>query len=169
MAVRRLPPDPSLPLKGYEVRWRDPNGGEHRKRFKGKQRRAAEAFYARTRAAKDQDQYIDLGSKITVTQYARQWVSIQPYRQASRERRESQIRTHLEPSRLGKMRLVAVRRSDVQEFATAKDQERAPATVRNLMAFVGAIFSAAVRDRLIAYSPASRIVCRLLIMSRWFH
>lgn len=157
MAVRRLPPDPSLPLKGYEVRWRDPNGGEHRKRFKGKQRRAAEAFFAQTRAAMANGQYIDQGSKTTVAEYARQWVAIQPYRPSSRERRESQIRTHLEPSRLGRMRLVAVRRSDIQEFATAKDQERAPATVRNLMALVAAIFNAAARDRLIAFSPASRI------------
>jgi integrase len=93
-----------------------------------------------------------------VTEYTRQWVSIQPYRPSSRERRESQIRTHLEPSRLGQMRLVKVRHSDVQAFATDLDRRRAAETVRGVMRLVAAIFASAVRDQLIGRSPAQRIV-----------
>ena len=78
-----------------------------------------------------------------MTEYARQRVSIQPYRPSSRERRESQIRTHLEPSRLGQMRLVKVRHSDVQAFATDLDRRRAAETVRGVMRLVAAVFASA--------------------------
>jgi integrase len=157
VAVRRVPPDPSKPLVGYQVRWRDPHGVQRKKVFPGQQKRAADAFFAETKTALHRGAYVDISSKITVAEYARQWVEIQPYRPSSLERRESQIRTHLEPHRLGQMRLVAVRPSDVQAFATEKDRTRAPETVRSLMRFVAAVFSAAVRDRLISMSPASRI------------
>jgi hypothetical protein len=108
MSVRRVPSDSSKSLVGYQVRWRDANGLQRKRLFKGQQKRAAETFHAETIAALSRGQYIDITDKTTVTEYARQWVSIQPYRPASRERRESQIRTHLEPSRLGQMRLVKV-------------------------------------------------------------
>ena len=126
--------------------------------FKGQQKRAAEIFHAETIAALSRGQYIDVTDKTTVTEYARQWVSIQPYRPSSRERRESQIRTHLEPARLGQMRLVKVRHSDVQAFATDLDRRRAAETVRGVMRLVAAVFASAARDQLIGHSPAQRIV-----------
>jgi hypothetical protein len=130
MSVRRVPSDSSKPLIGYQVRWRDAGGSQRKRLFKGQQKRAAETFHAETIAALSRGQYIDVTDKTTVTEYARQWVSIQPYRPSSRERRESQIRTHLEPSRLGQMRLVKVRHSDVQAFATDLDRRRAAERVR---------------------------------------
>ena len=158
MAVRRVPSDPTKPLIGYQARWRDAEGVQRKKLFPGQQKRTAEAFFAATKTALDRGVYVDQSSKLTVTEYARRWIGIQPYRPSSVERRESQLRTHLEPHRLGKMRLVAVKPSDVQAFATDKDRSMAPESVRSLMRFVSAVFASAARDRLIAVSPCSRIM-----------
>src|SRR4051794_23475177 len=65
-------------------------GCDHIAERDGQQKRAAEAFHAETIAALARGQYIDVTDKTTVTEYAREWVSIQPYRPSSRERRESQ-------------------------------------------------------------------------------
>jgi hypothetical protein len=158
MAVRRLLSDPTQPLVGYQVRWRDAEGKQRKKLFPGQQKRAAEAFFAATKTALDRGVYVDQSSRLTLAEYARCWIEIQPYRPSSVERRESQLRTHLEPHRLGRMRLVTVKPSDVQAFATEKDRSMAPESVRSLMRFVSAVFASAARDRLIAVSPCSRIM-----------
>lgn len=105
MAVRRVPSDPTKPLVGYQARWRDPEGIQRKKLFPGQQKRAAEAFFAATKSALDRGVYVDQSSKLTVAEYARQGIEIQPYRPSSVERRESQLRTHLETHRLGRLRL----------------------------------------------------------------
>jgi len=59
MAVRRLLSDPTQPLVGYQVRWRDAEGKQRKKLFPGQQKRAAEAFFAATKTALDRGVYVD--------------------------------------------------------------------------------------------------------------
>jgi integrase len=69
----------------------------------------------------------------------------------------SSIDLHIAGSRLGGMRLGAVRPSDVQAWATERAQQLAPLTTRNLLGLLRSVFASAVLDRLIASSPVVRV------------
>lgn len=150
------------------ARWRDPSGRQVKKTFNARTspgrtdyHRQAREYEAEKRAEVTRGGYVDTSNKVTFEAYARQWVEARPYRGSTRENRESQLRTHVEGTRLGRMRLVAVRRSDVQAWITERTKgsetvkAASPSSVRLLLGLVRSVFAAAVDDRLIGHSPAS--------------
>lgn len=151
------------------ARWRGPDGKQHRKTFNARNTppdkrdylTRAREWEAQQRAAVTTGTYVDTSNRVTVEAYARQWVEARPYRGSTRANRESQLKTHIDGTRLGRMRLVAVRRSDVQAWITERTKgsetvkAASPSSVRLLLGLVRSVFAAAVDDRLIGHSPAS--------------
>ena len=139
----------------YRARWLDPDGKERSKTFT--KRSDAERHLATVEGAKLTGNYVDQTSKVTVAEYARQWAATRPHRQSTADRIASLIGKHIEGTSLGTRRLSAVRPSEVQAWVSDRAKVLAPSTVRLLVTVVRSIFSAAVQDRLIASSPATRL------------
>lgn len=137
----------------WQARWRDDTGRQRKKSFRTKA--LAIGHLNDVESAKRHGMYIDVTDRTTVAEYARRWIEARPYRRSSRERRDAQLREHIEGTPLGGMRLNAVRPSDVQAWATARTLVLGPATVRSVLGLLRAIFSAAAADRLIGFSPAA--------------
>lgn len=67
------------------------------------------------------------------------------------------VKLHIAATPLGDRRLVAVRPSEVQAWATDRAKVMAPSTLRILVGLLSSIFTSAVLDRLISTSPVVRI------------
>jgi integrase len=102
-------------------------------------------------------QWIDPTDATTVVEYARHYVRTRPHGTATTSRVESMIRNHLESTALGGRRLAAVRPSEAQAWVTERSLVMAPSTVRLHVAFMRAVYSAAIADRLVAASPFARV------------
>jgi integrase len=139
----------------YRARWLDPDNRERSKTFTRKS--DAERHLVSVEGAKLAGAYVDGGSKITVVEYARQWAAARPHRATKAARTGSAIGKHIEGTPLGARRLSAVRASEVQAWVTDRSRVLAPSTVATMTGILRSVFSAAVADRLIAYSPAARL------------
>jgi integrase len=139
----------------YQARWIDPVGRECAQTFTRKV--DAERHLASVEGAKLMGAYVDHASKITVSEYARQWAATRPHRPSTAARTAYMIEKHIAGTRLGDRRLSSVRPSEVQAWATDRSAVLSAGTVRLLASVLRSIFSAAVQDRLIASSPATRL------------
>jgi integrase len=138
------------------ARWRDDGGAGRKKKFKGAGCVGqAQRHKVAMEQAKDAGNYVDITNRTTVAQYARSWVEARPYRDSSAAQQETRLTQHLDGTRLGKMRLTAVRHSDVQAWATERSKKLGPATVRSVLGFLRSVFAAATSDRLIGFNPAT--------------
>lgn len=137
----------------YRVRFRDPAGAQRSKTFKTKAK--ATVFAATVEADKARGTYVDhsLG-RMTLAEYADQWLAIQTFSESTREQTESRVRRHILPI-LGGTPLADVRASQVQSWIRGKQQQLAPRTVRVLFATLSAILAAAVDDERIPKNPCS--------------
>lgn len=147
--------DPNGRAIAAVARWRDDGGVQRKKKFKGagcvgqaqKHKTAAEN-------AKNAGNYVDTTNKTTVQQFARAWIDARVYRESSARYRESQFTVHVEDSRLGKTRLVSVRKSDIQTWVTEVAKRLGPSATRDALGLVRSVFAAAAEDRLLAHNPA---------------
>jgi integrase len=142
-------------VKVYDCRHRDPDGRQRKKTF-GK-KGDADRFAATVEADKLRGQYVDHSDRTTVAEYARAWAGNRPHRASTAERVSSLIEVHIAGTRLGGRRLVAVRPSEVQAWATDRAQILAPSALRALVRLLRSIYSSAVLDRLVASSPVVRV------------
>jgi integrase len=136
----------------YQARWTDPDTGEER----------AQTFRRKADAdkhviVKESRTYVDGTSKITVSEYARQWAATRPHRELTAVRTATLIKTHIEGTPLGSRRLVTVRPSEVQAWATDRSRRLAPSTLRLVVGTLSSVFKAAVRDRLAAHNPVEGV------------
>jgi integrase len=136
----------------YQARWLDPDGRERAQTFPRKV--DAERHLASVEGAKLTGTYVDRSNMITVSEYARQWAAARPHRESTAARTATMIKTHIEATPLGSRRLVALRPSEVQAWATERSRRLSPSTLRLVVGTLRSIFNAAVRDLLVAHNPA---------------
>jgi integrase len=140
----------------YQAVWRDPNGCERWKTFTRKT--DADRHVKIKEAEKLQGTYVDVSSKITVTEKAREHAAIRPHRATTAARTKSLIDTHIAGTPLGARRLSAVRPSEVQAWVTDRSRVLSPSTLRLVVGFLRSIFNAAQRDRQVAFNPCVGLI-----------
>src|SRR5687767_5894865 len=128
----------------WMARTRDPDGRQIKKRFNRKV--DADAWLVTVEASKRSGTYIDTSNLTTVAEFAEQYAAMRPHRTSTARRVGFQISTHIKGTRLGDMRLVQVRPSHVQAWATDRSQHLAPSTMRKLLGLLRSIFRAAELD-----------------------
>lgn len=137
----------------WRARYRDPAGKEHSKHFERKI--DAQRWLTTVESEKLRGTYIDpKAGRVTVAEYAQQWLDVQPLRPSSRRTYGIYLRTRIVPV-LGARPLASVRPSDVHAFLRTLDA-LAPNTVRGIHSILSAVFTSAVDDGLIAKSPCVR-------------
>ena len=135
----------------WRARYRDPNGRELSKTFA--RRADAERFLALTEADKAHGSWIDpAAGRTPFGVYARSWQRAQVHRGTTADHVASNLRNHILPAFEGRS-IASVRPSEVQAWVRDRADVLAPSTVEVVYRYLAAIFSAAVRDRLIARSP----------------
>jgi integrase len=158
---KRGPDDERLPSKRHgrgkrwRVRWVDDQGAERTQLFEKKT--AAELHDANVRADLSRGQYIDdRAGRITVAALAEQWRANQLHTDSTTIRVEHAVRLHIVPG-LGKMQIGRVRHSNVQGWVRERSTDLAPTTLRVVYGYLTAMFTSAVRDRLISANPCDDI------------
>src|SRR5271166_864971 len=139
----------------YRARILGDDGREHAKHF---DRKADAQRWERDQlAARDRGQFVDPSSRITLTEFARQWAAARPHRPSTARGIKSLIDNHIALTGLGGRRLAAVRPSEVQAWATGRAAAMAPTRLRQLVSMLRAMYSDAVLDRLVGSNPVVRI------------
>jgi integrase len=136
----------------YLARWRDPSGKQKAKAFKRKM--DADRFLASVTVDALQGRYIDpTAGRETVEAFAVRWADAQPWRETTRESRETVLDRHIVPT-FGAMPLRAVRPSDVQAWVGRMSATGlASSSVGAYFRVLAQMMRAAERDKLIAVSP----------------
>jgi integrase len=148
----------------FRARFRDQAGKEHAAHFATKS--AAKRWLDEQTAAIVTHQYVDPRSgKITFRQYAEQWRSVQVHRPGTQEHIEARLRCHVYPV-LGDRPMSSIRASDIQALTKRLSEQLAPSTAAVVLRIVSSVFRAAVRDRVIAYSPCEGIKLPKVTKSR---
>lgn len=138
--------------KRYLARWTERGGKVKALAFETKA--AAQAHLAQVDVDIRGGTYVGR-SDLTFEEYAKRWLPRQEQHRANTSSQaESRLRLHAYP-RIGHMRLDQVTRGDVQDVIS--QAELAPSSKEVLYAFVSAVFSSAVEDRLIAFTPCRKI------------
>jgi site-specific recombinase XerD len=153
---RRVPSESHGQGKRWQARWRDETGRQRKRNYDRKV--DAERFPSGVKADVVRGHYVDPAAvRVTVAEYARHWAASRPHRATTATKVAGTIERHLALTRLGSMPIAAVRKSDVQSWATDRARLLAPSTTRVVLTIVGAVFKAAVEDRVLAFSPARGI------------
>ena len=141
----------------WQVRYRDPSGGERARNFRRKA--DAERFLVTIEADKLRGTWTDprLG-KITVAEWVPTWEASRVHlRPSTRASSESLLRTHVLPY-FGDLRIGSVIPTQVQGFiAHLESQGLAPSTIRQTYLLVAGIFASAFESDLIARTPCRGI------------
>ena len=137
---------------GHRARWRDPDGRQRKKQFRLKKQ--AETHLAEMESSKARGTYIDLNDRTTVAEAVRRRIDTMNYRENTALNRESQLTTHIEGTRLGGMRMVQVRHSDIQGWVTELSKKLGPASTRLILGLIRTVFASAAQDRVIGHNPA---------------
>lgn len=137
------------------VRWRDTDGKQRKKSYERKV--DAERWRAQVATDLARGAYVDLTNPITVTDYVRRYVATRAHRSQTSRRVASYIKNHIEPTALGRKRMVAVLPSDVQGWVSERSQHLQPSTLKSVLAILRAAFTAAVLDKVIPSSPAVKL------------
>lgn len=149
---KKLPPKPTKRHgrgKRWRVRYVDDTGRTATRLFAKKP--DAVRFDAAVRTDVARGLYVDpVAGRQTVAEYARSWREAQPHRGSTAELIERGSRRHINPV-LGNVPIGQVRTTHVQ--AWIKGVDLAPSTARVVYSYLTSMFSAAVRDRVIAISP----------------
>ena len=134
----------------YDVRYRDPDGHQHRKSFVRKS--DADGFASVVEADKLRGRFIDPDAgRVTFKSYAQQWLSAQTFDFSTREAVELRLRLHAYPV-LGRMQLRHIKPSAIQAWLHGLET-LAPSYRRVIYANVSTVLSAAADDELIAKNP----------------
>ena len=140
---------------------KDPRTGKRRQYTKGKfaTRKAADKALTELKHRLGKGTYVKPSDR-TLGEYALEWLprrerSGKGLRETTVAGYEYYIRTDIEPSALGGMKLTDIRRYHISEFVAAQNEAgRGTVTVRRLVTLLGTIFASAVRDELISANPA---------------
>jgi len=139
--------------KPWQVRYRDPDGAQRSKSFALK--READAFRATVEVDLRRGAYVDpQAGKVTLTEFATEWLDRQTFDVPTRIAVESRLRTHVAPT-IGNTELRTLRPSHVQAWVRGLSRDLAPSYVGLILGHVKAILHAAVDDQLIATNPAA--------------
>jgi integrase len=139
----------------WQVRWRDDAGRQRKQNFA--RRADADARDAGVRASLTTGTYIDAAAgKVKFAAFADQWRQMQIHREATETIIERALRLHVNPV-IGHLSIAAVRPSHIQQLVRQLSAELAPSTVTVTYGFVAAMFTAAVRDRLIGRTPCDGV------------
>ncbi len=135
----------------WRARWRAPDGSSRSKNFA--RRVDAQRHLASIEHAKLAGAYVDpAAGKVTFTEYAEAWRTIQLHRAATVVAVELQLRLHVYPH-LGDRPLGSIRPTEIQALVSSLSRTLAPSTLTVVYGRVVAVFRAAVRDRVIAQTP----------------
>lgn len=157
----------------FVVRWTDPAGEQRTRQFsKATGPRPAEAardFKIRIEDELRRGTYVDpKAGAITFAEYAATYAANLHQRQSSAERLDLLLRVHVNPL-IGKMRIGAIRRREVQDMVNALKVKPAggpgngpkgplsPSYVENIYRVVSGIFNAAVLDQVIPTNPCVKV------------
>ncbi|MGY1823759.1 tyrosine-type recombinase/integrase [Geodermatophilus sp. SYSU D00079] len=143
------------PNGSYRPRYRDADGKQHERHFKT--RAEAQAWLDQQTAAMVTGTHVDpRAGRQTFREYAEGWRAIQHHRPTTQAYVETMLRRHVYPT-LGDQALGAIRPSHVQAWSRGRGDALAPSTATVVHRIVSGIVRAAVRDRLIASSPAEGV------------
>ena len=139
----------------YQVRYRL-DGKQRKKHFKRK--RDADAFANTIESDKLRGVAVDPSrGKVTVGEVAKAWQEAGITKRAwSAERDEVIIRLHIKPA-IGDRQIGSVTQADIQKLVDSWVKSKAPTTVGRQYTTLGAIFSYAVSDDIIARTPCRDI------------
>jgi integrase len=139
----------------WRARYRDSAGKEHARHFG--RRVDAQRWLDEVTAAIVSGQYVDPRSgRVTFRQYAEQWRSVQVHRPSTQEHIEAKLRHYVYPM-IGDRPMSSIRTSNIQALAKRLSDQVAPSTAGVVHRIVSSVFRAAVRDRVIAYSPCDGV------------
>jgi integrase len=140
--------------KRYCVRYRTPDGKQRNKSFRRKV--DAEKYLTNVEHSKDTGTYVDPSrSKITVKEWADEWMAAQTHLKPSTRARYEGILSHHIVERWGDTNLYRVSHADVQAWISGL--ELAPATVRYVHRVFSLLLELAVRDRRLPRNPAAGV------------
>ncbi|MBD2760041.1 site-specific integrase [Yimella sp. cx-573] len=104
---------------------------------------------------------------VTFGAYVERWLTLQ-VQQSEGTRDQAERRLRLGPvAAFGDVPIRLVTRAMVQDLVVAETERTSPATARLTFTYTRAVFNAAVRDRLIAVSPCTRINLPRVVVSEW--
>jgi integrase len=135
----------------YQAKWTDDQGIERVKTFRRKT--DADDHITIVEAAKLKGDYVDTVSKVTVAEYAREYIATRPHRASTAIRNRSLVEVHNAGTKLGTLRLPAVRTSHVMGWIADRFRVLSPSTLRLLVQLMRSIFGAALQDRMLASNP----------------
>jgi len=139
----------------WRARFRDDAGNEHARHFARKT--DGQDWLDEVTASRKTSQYVDpRAGKITFRQYAEQWRSVQVHRPSTQEHIEAKLRHYVYPV-LGDRPMSSIRTSNIQALTKRLSDQLAPSTAGVVHRIVSSVFRAAVRDRVIAYSPCDGV------------
>lgn len=137
----------------WQARYRDPDGSERSKTFTRKVE--AQRWLDHVTADLVTGRYVDpKAGRVTLADFAAQWLEAQTFDASTRETMESRIRTHILPL-IGDRELRHLKPSTVQAWVRSRQTEVAPSYCRLLLSNLSTILSAAVEDGLIASNPCA--------------
>ena len=137
--------------KRWQVRYRDDEGVQRSKSFR--LRADADAFRDKVGVDLRQGSYIDPDDgKVTLEDYAGEWLDRQTFDAPTRIATESRLRVHVYPH-LGNQQLRALKPSTIQTWVRGRQRDLAPSYVALILGHLRAILSDAVDDKLIASNP----------------
>jgi hypothetical protein len=155
--IRKRPDRPSPWRAGY----RAPDGRERSKSFKRKV--DAERWLRDQVGNVDRGSWVDPGAgKVTLAEVAEQWLAGRRARPSTIARDESILRYRILPA-LGPRAVGSLAPSDLEGWLSGLEDELAPSTVRKAWALAGSVLRLAVRDGLIARTPARDVELPALV------
>ncbi len=139
----------------WRARYRDHSGREHARHFDRKADAQRWRWLDMVTADVLSGRYVDpRAGRVTLADFADQWLAAQTFDPITRETLESRIRVHVKPH-LGSLELRALRPSTIQGWVRGRQSEVAASYCRLLLANLSTILAAAVEDGLIATNPCS--------------
>jgi integrase len=140
----------------WRAHWRTPDNRPQSKVFDRKI--DAQNHITAMESSKLMGAYIDpKAGRITFREYAETWRAIQPHRPTTSAKYKRAFEIHIYPT-IGDRSMSRITTSNVQALVSTWSQTLAPNTVKSLRTLVGAVFAAAVADRVIASSPCTKRV-----------
>lgn len=158
---RRLPDGKRVRTARYGKgdRWRarflDPSGTERSRSFARKV--DAELFLSTVEADKARGRYVDTALTTTVAEQARAYLATRPHRESTAEQQARLVERHIAATPLGARKLVALRPSEVQGWASDRAKVLAPTTLRVLVGLLRSVYASAVADGLVGASPVVKV------------
>lgn len=137
----------------YDAYYRDHTGKQRVKTFTTMAE--ARAFKQSTEVAVREGGYVDLTDKVTVADYARQYVDSRAHEQraGTRERQLSMVRHHIAGTALGAMPLAKVRRENVDAWLIERASVLSRSTLRTHASLLRSVFRYAVENNRLRLAP----------------